>query len=132
MVSRKVPPNLSNKTEVSLVRSSAAEYLTFIASSGQGGVALPFVTGDVVTVASLREAGNGGEVGADGADRVERPALAQLARGEGNDGKTAAIGADKKQTPCKGRGHCRSVRVAAIREMRRLGFRGRSRYRYRG
>ena len=26
------------KTEVSLVRSSAAEYLTFIAASGQGGV----------------------------------------------------------------------------------------------
>ena len=38
MVNRKVPPNLSNKTEVSLVRSSAAEYLTFIAASGQGGV----------------------------------------------------------------------------------------------
>lgn len=34
----KVAPNLSNKTEVSLVRSSAAEYLTFIAASGQGGV----------------------------------------------------------------------------------------------
>jgi hypothetical protein len=26
------------KTEVSLVRSSAAEYLTFVAASGQGGV----------------------------------------------------------------------------------------------
>lgn len=38
MVSKKVAPNLSNKTEVSLVRSSAAEYLTFIAASGQGGV----------------------------------------------------------------------------------------------
>ena len=26
------------KNEVSLVRSSAAEYLTFVASSGQGGI----------------------------------------------------------------------------------------------
>ena len=38
MVSKKVAPNLSDKTDVSLVRSSAAEYLTFIAASGQGGV----------------------------------------------------------------------------------------------
>ena len=38
MVSKKVAPNLSNKTEVSLVRSSAAEYLTFIAATGSGGV----------------------------------------------------------------------------------------------
>ena len=28
----------TKKTEVSLVRSSAAEYLTFVAASGQGGV----------------------------------------------------------------------------------------------
>ena len=32
------PPKLTKKTEVSLVRSSAAEYLTFVAASGQGGV----------------------------------------------------------------------------------------------
>ncbi len=32
------PPKLTRKTEVSLVRSSAAEYLTFVATSGQGGV----------------------------------------------------------------------------------------------
>ena len=32
------PPKLTRKTEVSLVRSSAAEYLTFVAASGQGGV----------------------------------------------------------------------------------------------
>jgi hypothetical protein len=32
------PPKLTQKTEVSLVRSSAAEYLTFVAASGQGGV----------------------------------------------------------------------------------------------
>lgn len=31
-------PQVPKKTEVSLVRSSAAEYLTFIAASGQGGV----------------------------------------------------------------------------------------------
>lgn len=34
---RKSPPPLK-KSEVSLVRSSAAEYLTFVAASGQGGV----------------------------------------------------------------------------------------------
>ncbi len=37
MVSKKIPLSLSNKSEVSLVRSSAAEYLTFVAASGQGG-----------------------------------------------------------------------------------------------
>ncbi len=37
MTQRK-PPSPLKKTEVSLVRSSAAEYLTFAAASGQGGV----------------------------------------------------------------------------------------------
>jgi hypothetical protein len=37
MTARK-PPQPLKKTEVSLVRSSAAEYLTFIAASGQRGV----------------------------------------------------------------------------------------------
>jgi len=37
MAARKPPPP-PRKTEVSLVHSSAAEYLTFIAASGQGGV----------------------------------------------------------------------------------------------
>jgi len=37
MTQRK-PPQPTKKTEVSIVRSSAAEYLTFIAASGQGGV----------------------------------------------------------------------------------------------
>ncbi len=37
MTQRKTPPR-PIKTEVSLVRSSAAEYLTFVAASGQGGV----------------------------------------------------------------------------------------------
>ena len=32
------PPQSPNQTEVFLVRSSAAEYLTFVAASGQGGV----------------------------------------------------------------------------------------------
>ena len=32
------PPKFTQKTEVSLVHSSAAEYLTFVAASGQGGV----------------------------------------------------------------------------------------------
>jgi hypothetical protein len=32
------------KTEVSLIRSSAAEYLTFVAASGQGGVHLKMAT----------------------------------------------------------------------------------------
>jgi hypothetical protein len=32
------PPKSSLRTDTSLVRSSAAEYLTFIAASGQGGV----------------------------------------------------------------------------------------------
>lgn len=34
----KKPPQASPKREVSIVRSSAAEYLTFVAASGQGGV----------------------------------------------------------------------------------------------
>ena len=37
MTQRK-PPRPPKKTEVSIVRSSAAEYLTFIAASGHGGV----------------------------------------------------------------------------------------------
>ena len=37
MAQRK-PPKSPPKTEVSLVHSSAAEYLTFVAASGQGGV----------------------------------------------------------------------------------------------
>ncbi|MDD2545409.1 MAG: hypothetical protein PHI55_03905 [Burkholderiaceae bacterium] len=32
------PPQASKKADVSIVRSSAAEYLTFVAASGQGGV----------------------------------------------------------------------------------------------
>ena len=32
------PPQPPKKYEVSIVRSSAAEYLTFVAASGQGGV----------------------------------------------------------------------------------------------
>ena len=32
------PPQTPKKNEVSIVRSSAAEYLTFVAASGQGGV----------------------------------------------------------------------------------------------
>ena len=32
------PPKISKKNKASLVRSSAAEYLTFVAASGQGGV----------------------------------------------------------------------------------------------
>ena len=38
MASKKPAPQPSKKSEVSLVRSSAAEYLTFVAASGQGGV----------------------------------------------------------------------------------------------
>lgn len=37
-MSKNKPPQVPKKNEVSLVRSSAAEYLTFVASSGQGGV----------------------------------------------------------------------------------------------
>ena len=37
-MSQRKPPQPSKKAEVSIVRSSAAEYLTFIAASGQGGV----------------------------------------------------------------------------------------------
>lgn len=38
VMSKKPPPATTKPKEVSLVRSSAAEYLTFVASSGQGGV----------------------------------------------------------------------------------------------
>jgi hypothetical protein len=37
-MTKRKPPQVSTKREVSLVRSSAAEYLTFVAASGQGGV----------------------------------------------------------------------------------------------
>ena len=37
-MSKHIPPQVPKKNEVSIVRSSAAEYLTFIAASGQGGV----------------------------------------------------------------------------------------------
>ena len=35
-MAQKKPPKSPPKTEVSIVRSSAAEYLTFVAASGQG------------------------------------------------------------------------------------------------
>lgn len=37
-MSKNKPPQIAKKNEVSIVRSSAAEYLTFVAASGQGGV----------------------------------------------------------------------------------------------
>jgi len=37
-MSKKKPPKVPSKNEVSLVRSSAAEYLTFVAATGGGGV----------------------------------------------------------------------------------------------
>lgn len=37
-MSKNKPPQVAKKNEVSIVRSSAAEYLTFVAASGQGGV----------------------------------------------------------------------------------------------
>ena len=37
-MSKHKPPQMPKKNEVSIVRSSAAEYLTFVAASGQGGV----------------------------------------------------------------------------------------------
>jgi len=37
-MSKSKPPQVPKKNEVSLVRSSAAEYLTFVAASGHGGV----------------------------------------------------------------------------------------------
>ncbi len=37
-MSKNRPPQASQKTDISIIRSSAAEYLTFIAASGQGGV----------------------------------------------------------------------------------------------
>ena len=42
----KAPPK-SGKTEVSIVRSSAAEYLTFVAAAGQGGVEAVFADENV-------------------------------------------------------------------------------------
>ncbi len=33
-----------HKKETAIVRSSAAEYLTFVAASGSGGVEAPFMT----------------------------------------------------------------------------------------
>ena len=35
-MTKKKPPQVSTKREVSLVRSSAAEYLTFVAASSHG------------------------------------------------------------------------------------------------
>jgi len=37
-MNRKKTPNLPVKKEISMVRSSAAEYLTFVAACGKGGV----------------------------------------------------------------------------------------------
>ncbi|MDO9469770.1 MAG: hypothetical protein Q7J23_03455 [Nitrosomonas sp.] len=37
-MNKRKPPQASKKNEASLVRSSAAEYLTFVAASDQGGV----------------------------------------------------------------------------------------------
>ena len=37
-MSKSKPPQAPKKHEASIVRSSAAEYLTFVAASGQGGV----------------------------------------------------------------------------------------------
>lgn len=37
-MSKNKPPQVAQRNEVSIVRSSAAEYLTFVAASGQGGV----------------------------------------------------------------------------------------------
>ncbi|MDP2368745.1 RhuM family protein [Rhodoferax sp.] len=37
-MSKNKPPQVPKKNEVSIVRSSAAEYLTFVAASGQGGI----------------------------------------------------------------------------------------------
>jgi hypothetical protein len=37
-MSKDKPPKVAKRNEVSIVRSSAAEYLTFVVSSGQGGV----------------------------------------------------------------------------------------------
>jgi len=37
-MSKKKPPKVPSKNEVALVRSSAAEYLTFVAATGSGGV----------------------------------------------------------------------------------------------
>lgn len=39
MTSKK-PPKLYQRTDISIVRSSAAEYLSFVAASGQGGLVL--------------------------------------------------------------------------------------------
>ncbi len=37
-MSKNKPPQVSKKTDIAIIRSSAAEYLTFIAASGHGGV----------------------------------------------------------------------------------------------
>lgn len=37
-MTKRKPPQLPKNTDASLVRSSAAEYLTFIAANGQSGV----------------------------------------------------------------------------------------------
>lgn len=46
-MSKNKPPQPFKKNEVSIVRSSAAEYLTFIAAAGQGGVEAVFVDQNV-------------------------------------------------------------------------------------
>ena len=46
-MSKNKPPVVPKKNEISLIRSSAAEYLTFIASSGQGGVEAVFADENV-------------------------------------------------------------------------------------
>ena len=45
-MSKRNPSQQSKKNEFSLVHSSAAEYLTFIASSGQGGIEAVYANGD--------------------------------------------------------------------------------------
>ncbi len=37
-MSKNKPPQASKKTDIAIIRSSAAEYLTFVAASGHGGV----------------------------------------------------------------------------------------------
>jgi hypothetical protein len=46
-VSKDKPPKARKKDEVAIVRSSAAEYLTFVASAGQGGVEAVFADANV-------------------------------------------------------------------------------------
>lgn len=47
MVKHKSPSQRSENAETSLVRSSAAEYLTFVASAGQGGVEAVFADANI-------------------------------------------------------------------------------------